>query len=108
VPFAVKVGAVATPLPLVVAVAVVEPPVNVPLAPLDGAANVTVTPLTGLLLAFFTVAASAVPKPVFTAALCGVPPVAVMLAATAMLLFTVRVKLVVRVSLPDVPGTVMV
>jgi hypothetical protein len=75
---AVTVGAVATPLLLVVAVAVAELP-NFPLAPLAGAVNVTTTPLTGLLLASLTVACSAVVNAVFTVALCGVPPVAVML-----------------------------
>ena len=55
--FAVNVGAVATPLAFVVTVA---EPVNVPLAPDAGAAKVTLAPLTGLLLASFTVACSAV------------------------------------------------
>jgi hypothetical protein len=95
---AVNVGAVATPLPFVVAVAVVDPPVNVPLAPLAGAVNVTVTPLSRLLFASLTVAASAVPKLVFTAALCEVPPVAVMLAGVPTVL--VRVKLA-GVATPD-------
>ena len=49
------------------------------LAPLAGAVNVTVTPLSRLLLASFTVAASAVAKLVFTVVLCEAPPVAVML-----------------------------
>ena len=88
---AVNVGAVPTPLLLVVAVVVVNPPLNVPLAPLPGAVNVTVTPLTGLLLASFTVAAMAVAKLVFTAVLCGVPDVAVMLAGVPAVL--VRLKL---------------
>ena len=77
---AVNVGAVATPLLFVVAVAVVTPPTNVPLAALDGAVNVTVAPRTGLLLASWSVAARAVRKLVFTVTLCGVPAVAVMLA----------------------------
>jgi len=89
----VNVGAVAIPLALVVAAAVVDPPVNVPLAPVDGAVKVTVAPLTGLLLAFLTVAARAVAKLAFTVALCGVPAVAVMLAGGAE--FTVSVKDVV-------------
>ena len=76
-PFAVNGGSIARPLALVVAVSVFNPPVNVPLAPLAGAVNVTVTPLTGLPLASLTVAAMAVPKPVFSAELCGVPAVAV-------------------------------
>jgi len=65
---------------LLVAVVVFDPPVNAPLAPLAGAVNVTVTPPSRLLFASLTVAASAVPKLVFTAALCDAPPVAVMLA----------------------------
>src|SRR6478672_10022776 len=44
VAFAVKVDAVATPFPFVVTVAVVMPPVKVPLAPLPGAVKVTATP----------------------------------------------------------------
>jgi hypothetical protein len=108
VALAVNVGAVATPLLLVVAVVVFNPPVNVPLAPLAGAVNVTVTPLTGLLLASFTVAAMAVPKLVLTAALCEAPPVAVIVAAGPTRVFTVRVKLAVRMLLPDVPVTVTV
>src|ERR1700720_1363908 len=60
---AVNVGALATPLLFVVTVA--EPP-KVPLAPVPGATKVTLTPLTGLLLASFTVACSAVEKAVPT------------------------------------------
>src|SRR5262245_10127130 len=75
VPFALKAGAVATPLAFVGTLAVFKPPVNVPLGPLAGAVNVTVTPLSGLLLASFTVAANAVAKLVLTLALCGVPAV---------------------------------
>jgi hypothetical protein len=75
---AVKIAAVATPEAFVVAV--FTPPAKVPLAPLAGAANVTVTPLTGLLEASFTVACKFVANAVLTAALCGVPAVAVMLA----------------------------
>jgi hypothetical protein len=62
-------------------IVVLTPPTNVPLAPLFGAANVTVAPLTGLLKESFTVACSCVPKAVLTGALCGVPAVAVILAA---------------------------
>jgi hypothetical protein len=87
---AVNAVAVATPLLLVVAVAVAKPP-NVPLAPLAGAVNVTTTPLTGLLLVSFTVAWSAVANAVLTVALCGVPAVAVMLAGVPAVL--VRLKL---------------
>ena len=74
---AVNVGAVATPDAFVVAVAVLAPPVNVPLAPVLGAANVTITPLTGLPPASFAVACSAVAKAALITALCGVPAVAV-------------------------------
>jgi hypothetical protein len=42
---AVKIAEVATPLALVVAV--LTPPANVPLAPVDGAVKVTTTPLVG-------------------------------------------------------------
>jgi len=110
VPFAVNAGAVATPLAFVVTVAVVEPPANVPLAPLAGAVNVTATPPSRLLLASFTVAASVVAKLVFTVALCGVPEVAVMLAGgpEEIKAFTVRLKVVLRPLLPDVPVLVMV
>src|ERR1700693_3944545 len=76
---AVNTADVATPLAFVTAV--FTPPANVPLAPVcAGAVNVTVTPETGLLLASFTVACSAVVNAVAIVALCGVPPVAVMLA----------------------------
>ncbi len=74
-------GAVATPLPFVVAVAVVTPPANVPVAPVAGAVNVTATPPSRLLLASLTAAVSRVPKLVFTVALCEVPPLAAMFAA---------------------------
>jgi hypothetical protein len=76
---AVKIAAVATPLAFVTAV--FTPPANVPLAPLPGAANVTVTPLTGLFPASFTVACNCTANAVLIVALCGVPVVAVMLAA---------------------------
>ena len=87
---AVKAGAVATPVLLVVAVAVDEL-LKAPLAPLAGAVNVTITPLIGLLPASFTVACSAVVNAALMAALCGVPAVAVMLAGEPGLL--VRLKL---------------
>jgi hypothetical protein len=74
VPFAVNVVDVATPDEFVVAVFV---PLNDPLAPLDGGVNVTTTPPTGFPLASFTVACSGDANAVFTVALCGVPPVAV-------------------------------
>jgi hypothetical protein len=78
---AVNAGAVAIPLAFVVAVAAATP-LNVPLAPLAGAVNVTVAPLTGLPPASITVACSAVPNAVLTVALCGVPALAAILAAT--------------------------
>jgi hypothetical protein len=77
---AVNVGAVAIPLVLVAAVAVVDPPVKVPLAPDDGAVKVTVAPFTGLLATSLTLAWKAVANAVPVAVLCGVPLVAVMLA----------------------------
>jgi hypothetical protein len=82
--FAVNFGAVATPLALVVTVAV--PPVpgaaNVPLAPLAGAVNVTEAPLIGFPPLSVTVTARLVPYAVVTAALCGVVPgTTVMIAA---------------------------
>ena len=76
-----KVGDVATPLPLVVACAVVDPPVKVPLAPFDGAVKVTSTPLVGFPLVV-TVALRGKAKAVLTVALCGVPPVAVITSDT--------------------------
>jgi hypothetical protein len=76
---AVNTGAVATPLAFVVAV--FTPPAKVPLAPLPGAVKVTVTPLTGLPPESLTVACSCVANAVLMVALCGVPAVAVMLAA---------------------------
>lgn len=82
-------GAVATPLAFVVAVAVSPPfvpPVNVPLAPVDGALNVTVTPFTRFPLPSFTVTARFVAKDALIVALCGVPAVAVTLAGVPALL----------------------
>jgi hypothetical protein len=74
--FAVKMGAVATPEALVVAVAVFElVPANVPLAPEAGALKVTVTFGTPLLLASFTVATSAANAALICTD-CGVPLVA--------------------------------
>jgi hypothetical protein len=61
--------------------AVVDPPGNVPLAPLAGAVNVTVTPLTGFPALSVTVACSAAANAVPSAALCEFPADAVMLAA---------------------------
>ena len=74
---AVKAGAVAIPVDPVTAVTVADP-LNVPLAPPAGAVKVTAAPLTGLLFESFTVACRPVAKAVPVAALCGVPPVALM------------------------------
>lgn len=63
-------------------VAVLTPPVNVPLAPLEGAVNVAGTPLTGLFPASFTVACSCVANAALIVVLCGVPSVAMILAAS--------------------------
>src|SRR3984957_13845713 len=84
-PLAVSAGAMATPLPFVVAVALLDPP-NVALAPLTGALKVTVAPFTGLPLPSFTVAWSNVPNAVLTAALCVTPAVAVILAGAPIVL----------------------
>jgi hypothetical protein len=73
VPFAVNVGAVATPLASVVTVDDTPPPVKVPLAPLDGAVNVTLTSGTGLPFASLTVTFRAVRSGVLTIERCGVP-----------------------------------
>ena len=73
---AVKAGAVAMPVAEVRAVTVAEP-LKVPPAPLAGAVKVTVAPAIGALTEFVTVACNSVAKVVPTAALCGVPPVAV-------------------------------
>lgn len=75
--FAVNAGEVATPEALVVAVAVVPPPANVPLAPLLGAVKVTETPPTRLPPASLTVADKGKPKVVPICALWPLPPVAV-------------------------------
>src|SRR5258706_14507112 len=76
-PLAVKAGAVAIPLALVITVAL---PPNVPDAPDNGAAKVTLAPAIGLLDASLTVACSPVANAVEIGALCGVPAVALMLA----------------------------
>src|SRR6185295_19706434 len=81
-PSATGAGLVAIPLPFVTTSTVANPP-NFALAPLPGAVHVTVTPLTGLFSASLTVACSPAPKAVFPAAVCGVPPLAVILAAGA-------------------------
>jgi hypothetical protein len=94
---AVSVGAVATPLLLVVAVAVADP-LNFALAPLLGAVKVTVTPLTRFPPLSFTVACRAVANAVLMVMLCGVPALAVTLAGAPTLL--VKLKLA-AVPTPD-------
>jgi hypothetical protein len=81
---AVNTADVATPCVFVTAV--FAPPANVPLAPVPGTANVTVTPLTGFPPEPVTVTTSVAPNAVFTTALCGVPLVATIEAATLGLL----------------------
>lgn len=78
VELAVNAGALATPLELVVAVAVAPVPgaANVPLAPLAGAVNVTITPLNKFPPESFTVTCKFVVKTELMATLCGVPAVA--------------------------------
>lgn len=73
---AVNTGAVATPLALVFAVAVNDPPANVPVGPdVKGAVNVTVTPGMGALLPSRTVTCSAVGNAVPVNVDWGVPAV---------------------------------
>jgi hypothetical protein len=77
--FAVKVGAVALPLLSLVTVTtfgVGDPPVNVPLAPLEGAVKVTNTPLMPKPDSD-TLTSKSVGNAVSTVVLCGVPAVAV-------------------------------
>ena len=73
----------------VTAVAVVRP-LKRALAPLAGAVNVTVTPDTGLLAASRTVACSAVVNALLISMLCGVPAVAVTLAAAPAVLLRLK------------------
>jgi len=89
VPLAVNVAEAATPFELVTAV--FTPPANVPLAPLPGTINITVTPLTGLLPASFTIACKGNAKAVLITAVCGVPLIAVSIAAAPAVF--VRLKL---------------
>jgi hypothetical protein len=72
---AVNTGAVAIPLALEMAVAVVDP-AKVALAPVAGVVKVTVMPLSGLLFASLRVACKAALNTDCTGALCGVPFVA--------------------------------
>jgi hypothetical protein len=99
VALAVKVGAIATPLPLVVAVAVNTPP-KVPLAPPEGAVNVTVAPLTGL-PPLVTVACSVAANAVLTIALWPDPPLAVMAVVGALAPWSAA-PLKVTFTFPDV------
>jgi hypothetical protein len=94
----------AWPLELVVTEAVANPE-NVPVAtpaPAAGAVKVTVTPLTGFELLSFTVACSWLANAVFTVAVCGVPPVALIVAPAPKVF--VRLKLAVA----DTPETAAV
>jgi hypothetical protein len=76
---ALKICEVAIPLALVIAV---FPQEKVPLAPLVGGLNVTSTPETGFEELSSTVATRGFAKFLVTVALCGVPPVALMVAGT--------------------------
>ena len=78
------------PLALVLTVAVSDP-LNAALAPLDGVVKTTLAPLTGLPLASFTVACRAIANAVPTEVLCGVPVLALTVAAGPAVL--VRLKL---------------
>jgi len=84
---ALKVGAVATPLELAITKA--EAP-KVPLAPEPGAEKVTCALGITFPPESFTVACSAVAKAVLIVALCGVPAVAVTVAATPEVLFKLK------------------
>jgi hypothetical protein len=116
VTFAVNVAAVATPLAFVVAVVVlVVESVNTPLAPDPGAVKVTTTPLTGFEPLSTTVAARFVANAVLTVVLCGVPAVAVIVAAAPALFVRPKlagavapVALAVTVYTPAVPFAVNV
>src|SRR5436190_40104 len=88
---AVNEPAVATPPALVVTVIVFVALENAPEAPLGGAVKVTLAPGTTLLNWSYTVAVIVVPKAVLTVVLCGVPLVAVMLFAAAVVTVTVAV-----------------
>jgi hypothetical protein len=78
-------------------------PTKAPLGPLVGVANVTVTPVSGMLLASFTKACSAVAKRAFTAALCESPAATVTLAGVP----AVFVKLKVAAAVMPVTLAVM-
>jgi hypothetical protein len=97
VALAVNVADVATPLAFVVAV--FTPPANVPLAPLAGGVKVTTTPLTGLFPESVTVATNGAANAVLIAALCGVPLVAVTLAAAPALFVSAKLADVAPVAL---------
>jgi hypothetical protein len=97
VPLAVKTAEVATPLALVVAV--FTPLANAPLAPDAGGVNVTTTPLTGLFPESVTVATNGAGNAVLIAAVCGVPLVAVTLAAAPALFVSTKLADVAPVAL---------
>jgi|SRR5580692_517618 hypothetical protein len=98
VEFAVKAGAVATPLALVVKVAVAPVPgaANIPLAPLAGAVNVTEAPLIGLPPLSVTVACRATPNALLIVAFCVAPAVAEIFAGGPGVLFSENVAFVTR------------
>ena len=91
VPFALMIGAVATPEAFVTAVVDAAAP-KVPEAPEPGAVNVTVAPDTGLLDASNTVACSWVPKFVLINVTWGVPAVAAMDAGAVLVNVKVNVR----------------
>jgi hypothetical protein len=93
----VNVTEVATPLAFVVAV--LTPPAKVPLAPEAGGVKVTTTPLTGLFPASVTVATRGAANAVLIVAVCGVPLVAVTLAAGPAVLVKAKFAEVVPVAL---------
>src|SRR5438105_3028368 len=73
IPFAVKLGAVATPATLLAAWATLPIPLKVPEGPVPGAVNVTGRPGSGLPPASLTTTASGVAYVVPTTALCEPP-----------------------------------
>jgi hypothetical protein len=77
---AVNAADIATPEPLVVAV--FTPPTKLQEAPLPGAVKVTVAPLTGTPAELVTVTIKGLPNAVLMVALCGVPLITVIAAAT--------------------------
>jgi hypothetical protein len=100
IPSAVNAGATATPCAFVVAVVVLPPPVNVPLAPLDGAVNIMAIPLIGLPFASVTVTSKGIANAVLMAALCGAPDV-VVTEAGVLVMFVESVALAVAEPPPE-------